>query len=218
MQNNELTHSESDDRRSFSLNMTEEIIMLEIQKTLVSLDLIEKNFVCDLNACKGVCCVIGDSGAPITSEEQNILEQLYPIVREYMTPEGVEAVESQGWYVFDSDGDCVTPLIGDDECAYTYKNSDGITMCAFEKAFHENKIDFLKPISCHLYPVRITKYEEYEAVNYEKNGICKSACEKGEKLGTSLFMFLEQPLTRAYGKEWFKELKIAAETYSKQKE
>lgn len=190
--------------------MEDDAVMLEIQKTLVSLDVIEQCFVCDLETCKGACCIEGESGAPLNDEEKIIIEELYPIVREYITPEGIEAIEQQGWYVYDSDGDCVTPLVNGRECAYTYRDRKGITRCAFEKAYCEKKIDFIKPISCHLYPVRITKYNDFDAVNYEANTICKAACNMGADTKIPLYVFLKQPFIRLYGDEWYNELKTAA--------
>lgn len=197
--------------------MIEEVIMLEIKNTLVSLDVIEKMFVCDLAKCKGACCVVGESGAPLTDEEKSLVEETYPIIRQYMTPEGIEAVETQGWYVYDVEGDCVTPLINQKECAYTFRDEQGITLCAFEKAYYERKIEFLKPLSCHLYPIRVTKYKEYDAVNYESNSICNAACKKGSDTGTVLYQFLKQPLIRAYGQDWYDELSLAAQVYCEQK-
>jgi hypothetical protein len=196
--------------------MTEGGTMLEIKNTIVSLDIIETKFVCDLSQCKGACCVVGESGAPLTDEEKLLVEDAYPSIREYMSPQGIEAVESQGWYVYDVEGDCVTPLVNKKECAYTFRDAQGVTLCAFEKAFYERKIDFLKPLSCHLYPVRVTKYKQYDAVNYESISICNAACRKGEDSGTALYVFLEQPLTRAYGKDWYDELKLTVQVLNEQ--
>lgn len=198
--------------------MEEEVTMIEINNTLVSLDVVEKRFVCNLDECKGACCVIGESGAPLTQEEQLIIEDVYPIIRSYLTPQGIEAVESQGWYVYDNDGECVTPLIHGAECAYTFRDEKGTVLCAFEKAYYEGKINFLKPISCHLYPIRITKYNQYDAVNYEENVICNAACKRGAECQMPLFQFLESPLVRAYGQDWYNELKLAAQILDQQNE
>jgi hypothetical protein len=196
--------------------MTTERTMLEIKNTLVSLDVIEEKFVCDLSQCKGACCVVGESGAPLTNQEKNLVEEAYPVIRQYMTPVGIEAVEAQGWYVYDIEGDCVTPLVNQKECAYAFRDEQGITLCAFEKAFYERKIDFLKPLSCHLYPIRVTKYKEYDAVNYESNSICSAACRKGNDTGTILYQFLQKPLVRAYGQDWYDELTLTAQVYCEQ--
>ena len=184
--------------------------MLQIDNALISLDVLEKKFVCELGACKGECCVDGDSGAPLEDKETKIIEDIYQVIEKYMTPEGKKAVKKQGRWLIDSDGDKVTPLVNNLECAYTYKSNDGIVFCAIEKAFIEKEIDFQKPLSCHLYPIRITKYKDYDAVNYEKNKLCIPARVLGEKLGVPLYKFVKSPLIRKYGKEWYKQLEIAA--------
>lgn len=173
------------------------------------MDLFEKRFVCDLEKCKGQCCYYGDSGAPLEQSEAEILEKIYPIIREYMRPEGVAAVERQGTSMIDSDGDVVTPLIGTAECAYAIIK-DGIYMCAIEKAWHEGKVEFRKPESCHLFPVRVKKYREFDAVNYEEWKICQHALANGAAKDIFVYQFLKEPLTRVYGSEWYRELTIAA--------
>jgi hypothetical protein len=190
--------------------------MLVIKDTLVSLDLLEKKFVCDLNACKGACCVEGDSGAPLNEEEASVLDDIYEDVKPYMTQNGKEAIEEQGKYIIDSEGDLVTPLINGKECAYTFFEN-GIANCAIEKAFTEGKTSFMKPVSCHLYPVRITNYSSYDAVNYHKWDICKPACKCGSELNVKVYQFLKAPLIRKYGEEWFRELKKADEALNHKK-
>ena len=189
--------------------------MLQIDKTLISLDIFEKKFVCDLGVCKGECCVEGDSGAPLDDEETKILEEIYPVVEKYMTKAGIKAVKKQGKWIIDSDGDKVTPLVNNKECAYIYKDNNGIVFCAIEKAFLEKEIDFQKPVSCHLYPIRITKYQDFDAVNYESNKLCIPARINGEKLGVPVYKFVKIPLIRKYGKEWYNQLEIAAEELKK---
>jgi len=189
--------------------------MLQIDKTLISFDIFEKTFVCNLSACKGECCVEGDSGAPLEDDETKILEKIYPILEKFMTKSGIKAVKKQGKWIIDSDGDKVTPLINNKECAYIYKDNNGIVFCAIEKAFLEKEIDFQKPVSCHLYPIRITKYKDFDAVNYESNKLCIPARINGEKLGVPLYKFVKVPLIRKYGKEWYKQLEIAAEELKK---
>jgi len=184
--------------------------MLQIDRALISLDVLEKKFVCNLGACKGACCVEGDSGAPLEDDETKIIEEIYPIVEKYMTPEGKKAVELQGKYIIDYEGDKVTPLVNNKECAYTYRSKEGIVFCAIEKAFLEKEIDFQKPLSCHLYPIRITKYKEFDAVNYQAIQICIPARINGEKLGIPVYQFVKAPLIRKYGAEWYKQLEIAA--------
>jgi len=190
--------------------------MLQIDKALISLDVFEKKFVCELGACKGECCVEGDSGAPLEDDEPTKIEEIYPIVEKYMTPEGKKAVNKLGKWVIDADGDKVTPLVKNRECAYTYKDKAGIVFCAIEKAFLEKEIDFQKPLSCHLYPIRITKYEKFDAVNYETNKLCIPARINGERLGIPLYKFVKTPLIRKYGNGWYEQLEIAADEIAKQ--
>lgn len=187
--------------------------MIEIGNTLISDDVVEKKFVCDLNACKGACCIHGDSGAPLDEEEAKKLERIYPKVKPYLTEKGIAAIEEQGKWMVDSDGDCVTPLVdGDKECAYTIFEN-GFALCGIEKAWKDGKVKFRKPISCHLYPVRISKYKTYDAVNYETWDICKPACKCGEKLQVPVYKFVKDALVRKYGKEWWNALDEAAKTF-----
>ncbi len=181
--------------------------MIAIDNTLVSEELLEKKFVCDLNACKGECCVAGDSGAPLEDRETTILDDIYEDVKPYMQADGIEAVEKHGKYLIDFEGDIVTPLVDDKHCAYVYFENE-IAKCAIEKAYYEGKVDFKKPISCHLYPVRINKYKDFEAVNYDKWNICSPACDCGIKLGVKVYQFLKEPLIRKYGEKWFEQLKL----------
>lgn len=186
--------------------------MIAIKNTLVSEDLIEKKFVCDLNACKGACCVQGESGAPLEKEETGILEKIYEQVKPFMTEKGIKAVEKQGKYIVDSDNDYVTPLVGKEkECAYVFFDEKGITKCAIEQAWLQKKIDWQKPISCHLYPVRITTHKHYDAVNYHKWNICKPACACGKELKVPVYKFVKSALIRKYGKSWYKVLELSAE-------
>ncbi|MDM8160793.1 DUF3109 family protein [Labilibaculum sp. K2S] len=184
--------------------------MLQIGKAIVSLDVIEKKFICDISKCCGACCVEGDSGAPLEEEEKLIIEEIYPVIEEYLTEKGIDEIEKQGKTVIDSDGDLVTPIINNKECVYTVFEN-GSAQCGIEKAFFDGKINFRKPISCQLYPIRIQKYEEFDAVNYNKWDICKPARELGFKNGTPVYVFLKEPLIRKYGEEWYKELQYAAE-------
>ena len=183
--------------------------MIAIGDTIVSEHLLEKKFVCDLNACKGECCVAGDAGAPLDEDELRKLKEVFPAVKPYMQPEGIKAVEEYGVYVFDEDGDYVTPLIDGKECAFTIFDDKGIAKCAIEQAFYDGKIDYKKPISCHLYPIRITKYKDYDAVNYHKWEVCRAACRCGDKLNVPVYRFLKDPLIRKYGEEWYKQLEMA---------
>ncbi len=183
--------------------------MLQIENTLVSLDIIEKKFYCDLAVCRGECCIEGDSGAPLDEEEQQQLEKSYPDFKEYVTRKGIKAIEEQGLYVIDKDGDLVTPLIDNKECAYLI-TENGCAWCAIEKAYNEGKIKYCKPISCQLYPIRITHYEEFDAVNYDQWDICKCARILGNKRGIPVYKFLKNALIRRYGENWYNQLEYAA--------
>ena len=189
--------------------------MVQIGSTIISPDIFEKRFVCNPAKCKGMCCVYGESGAPLGDDEIPVLREIYPKVKPYMTAAGIAAVEQQGVYVTDFDNDKVTPLIGNSEdCAYSCTEKD-VVYCAIEKAFISGETGFRKPVSCHLYPIRITKYSAFEAVNYHPWNICNDALKLGEKKGTPLYVFLKEPLIRKYGAEWYEELCIAAEQTEK---
>lgn len=177
--------------------------MIIIDDILISNDVFDKKFVCDLNACKGACCVEGDSGAPLEDEETGILDDIYEDVKPFLRPEGIKAIEEQGKYLIDSDGDMVTPLVNGKECAYVIFDEQGITKCGIEKAYEEGVVDFKKPISCHLFPIRIKKLTQGEAINYENIDICKPACACGKKLDVPVYRFLKEPLIRHYGEEFF---------------
>lgn len=187
--------------------------MLQIGKTIISLDVLEKHFICDIQKCKGMCCVYGDSGAPLEEGEPKILERIFNSVKGFLREEGLEVIKSQGTHIIDSDGDLVTPLINNTECAYVIYE-DGITKCGIEKAYYTGMTDFIKPISCHLFPLRITKYLKYDAVNYTPVEQCNSAKKLGERKMVPVYEFLKDALLRKYGEAWFKKLKIAAESYS----
>lgn len=190
--------------------------MIAIENTLISEDVLERKFVCDLNACKGACCVAGDSGAPLDKEELSVLDSVLEKVKPYMTKKGIKAVEKQGAWEVDSDGDYTTTLVSEGaECAFVYFNEDKVACCAIEKAWSEKKTDWQKPISCHLYPVRITRYKNYDAVNYHRWDVCKAACDCGTKLDVPVYKFLKAPLIRKYGKDWYRRLEESAKLYLK---
>lgn len=180
--------------------------MIEVQNTLVHEDVVKQNFVCNLNKCKGACCLEGDSGAPLEAAELDILNEIYPKVKPFMTAKGIETVESEGTYVTDFEGDYTTPCVDvNKECAYVIWEN-GITKCAIEKAWEEGVINWQKPISCHLYPIRITAYPEFDVLNYDRWSICSPACSFGDELKVSVHQFLKTPLIRKYGAEWYAEL------------
>lgn len=186
--------------------------MIVIDKTVISDDIAENYFLCDLNKCKGGCCVEGDLGAPLEDDELAILEDIFDDVMPFLTPEGIEAIEEQGKYVLDEDGEFSTPTINGKECAYAVYDQRGILKCGIEKAYEAGKSTFKKPISCHLYPIRVTKYDNYHALNYDRWEICLPACELGKANELPLYKFLKDPLIRKFGNAWYNKLVKAIET------
>ncbi len=188
--------------------------MFQLGNTIVSEDILEKEFVCNLSACKGACCVAGDAGAPLKEEENKILEEIYPIVKPFLRPEGIEVIENKGTWVVGTDGDFETPLINDADCAYVI--FDGETaLCGIEQAYNQGLIDWKKPISCHLYPIRIKDYSTFSAVNYNRWHICNDACTLGHELAVPVYKFLKQALVRRFGQEWYDELEVVAQELKK---
>lgn len=185
--------------------------MIEIGRTIISRDVFEEHFLCDLLKCKGACCVEGDSGAPLSDEEAKIIEENYSNFEKYLPEKHRKEIKKQGFSVIDNDGDLVTPLVNNRQCAYSYYDTKGILKCSIEKSFHEGKSNFRKPVSCHLFPIRITEYKRFDAMNYEQLKICKPGRECGVSNKLPLYKFLKEPLIRKYGEEWYAEVEIAAE-------
>jgi len=185
--------------------------MFQIENTLVSEEIITKDFVCNLNACKGACCVEGEAGAPLEKEETDWLEKNYDLISPFMDEKGKAAVKEQGKFIAVGKGEFETPLVNGKECAYVVFGSNNITQCSIENAYQAHKIDFKKPISCHLYPVRVKQYSEFKAVNYHSWNICSAACELGESLKIPIYQFVKEALVRKFGKKWYAELEIAAQ-------
>lgn len=178
--------------------------MFEIDKKVISLDVLKEKFCCDIRICKGHCCVEGESGAPLDDDEVPLLERIFPILKPYLREEGIRAIEEQGTSVIDTDGDKVTPVIGKLECAYAvFKN--GIARCGIEIAYEAEAVDFCKPVSCHLYPVRISRYSSFEAVNYHRWHLCECARDRGKALNIPVYRFVEEALTRKYGKDFLEK-------------
>ena len=193
-------------------------MLLEIQDKVVSIDLFEKKFVCDLTACKGACCIEGDSGAPLTFEEVSIMEDDLEKIKPFMRPEGIEAVEETGVFYMDWDNEPVSTLVNDKECAFVTFDDKGTALCAIEQAHKAGVTEFKKPISCHLYPIRVKKYNDFTALNYNEWNICKPACACGDKLDVKVYKFLKEPIVRAFGEEFFTELESVDKEIEKQKE
>lgn len=188
--------------------------MLRIDDTIFSFDILEKKFRCNLPKCLGNCCRYGDSGAPLSNEEAHTLEEIFSKVKPYLRAEGITAIEEKGTSVTDFENDKVTPLIGNEECAYTIFK-DGILFCGIEQAWTDGKISFRKPLSCHLFPARIKYYSDFRAVNYQELAICSPARVAGEREGVYVYEFLREPLIRALGKDMYKDLCVAAKELRK---
>ncbi|WP_374505425.1 DUF3109 family protein [Flavobacterium sp.] len=188
--------------------------MFQLGKTIVSEEILEREFVCNLSACKGTCCIDGDAGAPLSEEETKIMEEIYPKVKPYLRPEGIAAIESQGTWVTGEDGDFETTLIEGKDCAYVI--FDGTTaLCGIEQAYNEGVVDWKKPVSCHLYPIRVKDFTEFTAVNYDQWHICDDACTLGKELQVPVYQFVKEALIRKFGEDWYLELEKVALDFRK---
>ncbi len=180
--------------------------MIIIEETIVSDAFLQAQFVCDLPRCKGDCCVSGDAGAPLEENEISLLEDYLDDIKPFMLPEGINVVDADGVYDYDEMGNLVTPLINGSACAFAGFHSNGTSFCAIEKAFLAGKIDFKKPISCHLYPVRLVEKDGFIHINYHQWSICVPAIRKGNKDAVQLYKFLKEPLVRRFGEDWYLRL------------
>lgn len=180
--------------------------MFQINNTLVSKDILEEAFVCDLKACKGACCVLGDAGAPLEIEELIEIEDCLVEVKPYLNEKSLKTLNELGPYEKDVDGEFVTTLNNGEECVFTIFDEKGNAACGIEKAYLDGKVSFQKPISCHLYPIRVKQLKYYDALNYHKWQICSAACELGNSLKVKVYEFAKTPLIRKYGEEWYNDL------------
>ncbi|MFR9166520.1 MAG: DUF3109 family protein [Dysgonomonas sp.] len=191
--------------------------MIQIDDVIVSLDIIEEKFICDLNVCKGNCCVEGDAGAPLEKDEVKKLEEVLPLIWGDLSPKAQKIIKEQGVAYKDIDGEMVTSIVNRKDCVFTYYDEKGICKCAVEKAYKEGKTDFYKPVSCHLYPIRLQRFRDFTAVNYHRWRICKPAATLGNREGVYIYQFLKEPLIRKFGEAWYNELCLAVEEYNKMK-
>lgn len=191
--------------------------MFQIKDTLVSEEILDHDFTCNLSACKGECCVAGEAGAPVEESEKETLEKIYPKIKSGLRPEGRKAIEEQGTYVVSDFEGLETPLVEGKECAYVTFNDKGVALCGIEKAYRAGKIDFKKPVSCELYPVRVQKLSKFQAVNYHRWDICSPACALGQHLQTPIYRFTKEALIRKFGEDWYDELEQVAELYEAEK-
>ena len=191
--------------------------MIQIANTLLSDEIFEAQFICDLCKCKGQCCVDGESGAPLTREEHDQIQAILPEIWDDLSPKAQELISEQGISYTDTDGELVTSIVNGEECVFTYYDENGICKCAIDTAYREGRIAVQKPISCHLYPIRLTDYADYTAVNYHQWSICRPAVKLGRKEGVPLYRFLREPLIRRFGEEWYNEVCEAATLLEKAK-
>lgn len=191
--------------------------MIQIDDTIISLDIIEEYFLCDISACKGSCCIEGESGAPVEEAEIAEIENVLPAIWDDLSPASQKVIKRQGVVYLDADGEYVTSLVNGEDCVFTYYDENGVCKCAIEKAFREGKTQFYKPVSCHLYPVRVARYKEFRAVNYHRWSVCKPARQEGRKAGLPIYQFLREPLIRKFGQEWYDALCQVADEYKENK-
>jgi Protein of unknown function (DUF3109) len=192
--------------------------LIAIDNILIGDEVVESQFVCDLTKCKGGCCEDGDAGAPVTAAETAIINEVYEIVKPYLTKEGIESIEKKGYFENHASFGWVTPTIEGKMCAYGFRDETGIIKCAFEQAFYDGKIKWKKPISCHLYPIKIKTTSEHELVNYEpREKLCNAACQLGEKLKIPTYVFLKEALIRKYGEDFYAVLEQIAQQYYRDK-
>lgn len=192
--------------------ITEEI-MFDIQGKLVSLDVAERYFCCDLEKCLGECCIEGDAGAPISEAEKIKLEEVLPKVWDELLPAAKERIKEEGVSYIDEEGDLVTQIVDGRNCVFTTYGPGGMCLCALEKVYREGKSDFRKPVSCALYPLRVKEYDKFTAINYHRWKICRCAELAGRAKGVRLYEFMKEPLTEVYGKDFYDELKMACDMY-----
>lgn len=185
--------------------------MIIHENTLLSEDIFEKHFICDLSKCKGACCIEGEFGAPLLKEEIPLIESELENIKPYLTAKSIEDISKRGVWEMDIDKEEVTTCLPTGECNFSFRDAEGVLSCGIELAWKEGKSQFRKPISCHLYPIRISKVGEYQALNYHRWEVCKPACKLGDKHKVPVFKFLKDALTRRFGKEWYTELEQIGE-------
>ena len=189
--------------------------MFRIGETLVSEEIIENNFHCNISACKGACCVEGNGGAPLEKKEAEIIEHNFDKIKPFISDSGKKIVEEKGKYIYDKEGNIETPLVNGKECVYVHYNLNGSLECGIEKAYNQGSITFKKPLSCHLYPIRVKQFSSFTAVNYHHWSICSDACSLGKELQKPLFEFVKEALIRRFGNLWYLELEKVAKELKK---
>lgn len=189
--------------------------ILQVGDVLLSPDILTERFCCDLDACKGICCVEGDAGAPVTLDEIERIEEAMDEVWAGMSASAQAVIDKQGVAYSDPDGELVTSIVGGKDCVFTC-HEDGCCLCLLEKAYRSGRSSFCKPISCALYPIRERRLSNGTvALNYHRWEVCRDAVKKGRELDLPVYRFLKEPLIRRFGEEWYHELEIMAEELSK---
>ena len=190
--------------------------MVQIQDTIVSLDVITKEFCCDLKKCHGACCIEGDAGAPVTTDEIARIEELLPVIWEDLSPQARQVISDKGVSYPDPEGELVTQIVNGKDCVFTCYDQNGCCFCAIEKAYREGKVSFMKPVSCHLYPIRVKKLGPYLGLNYDRWDVCQAAVIKGHREHIPVYKCLKEPLIRRFGQEWYDELELTVTEMKKQ--
>lgn len=190
--------------------------MLQIGDVIVSFDVLTKEFSCDLSSCHGACCVEGDAGAPVTPDEVAQIEELLPVIWDALDPEARRVIEQAGVSCLDPEGETVTQIVNGKDCVFTCHGEDGSCYCAIEKAYREGRCSFMKPVSCHLYPIRVRKLGGYWGLNYDRWDVCRAAVLKGQREHIPVYKCLEGPLVRRFGRDWFDELELTVSEMKKQ--
>ena len=192
------------------------LIMVEVNGVVVSFDVFKEKFLCDLEGCNGACCIEGDAGAPITPDEVKEVEALLPEIWDELLPEAREVINKQGISYHDRSGELVTSIVNGKDCVFTCYDERGCCYCAIERAYRQGRVPFYKPVSCHLYPIRVGEYGPYRALNYDRWDVCKMAVLKGQKENLPIYKFLKEPLIRRFGEDWYAELELVAEELANQ--
>lgn len=190
--------------------------MVQIQDTIVSFDVITKEFCCDLKKCKGACCIEGDAGAPVTADEIAEIEQLLPVIRQGLSEQALKVIDAQGVAYPDPEGELVTSIVNGKDCVFTVYGEDGCCYCAIEKAWREGKCSFMKPVSCHLYPIRVKRLGQFWGLNYDRWDVCQAAAIKGHREGIPVYRYLKEPLIRRFGQAWYDELELTVSEMKRQ--
>lgn len=190
--------------------------MIQIQNTILSLDILEKDFCCDLNSCHGCCCIEGDAGAPLDDDEVKIIEDLLPAIWDDLTPEAQDVIRQQGISYLDKDGDRVTSIVNNRDCVFARIDHNGMCYCTIDRAYREGRVKWQKPLSCHLYPIRIKNFGDFVGLNYHRWDICHCARMLGKKQHLRVYQFLKEPLIRRFGQAWYDELELTVHQLEQQ--